>query len=534
MSNLSRFLPLLFLWLVWLPSGAENQMREENKLCLKCHQNQTYTFVNEWTSKEERRLMNPYHIIDTVLFMNGVHKGFACTDCHSTEYGTYPHARELKLEPLSNCLDCHGGDKTFEKYHFEQIDQEFQNSVHVREVGEFFTCSKCHNPHYYKVIARTSSNVSEIVNADNQMCLSCHNNEVRYRLTSLHDYPDFNRAHAWLPNHELHFRSVRCLDCHTKVTDSLMISHDILTSKESLKSCSECHSATSVLKASLYKYENLKAREKSGIVSTFRQERPYIIGANQAPVFKFVTIGILILTLLGIIIHSVFRYVHKKKYIYPPGKRVYFYPLWLRSWHLVNAVGIIILIITGFIMHYGIHGSFIGFNFAVNLHNSTGIVVAISYFFFFIGNILFYNSRYYRLTLRGWQTKIFKQAMYYINGMFKGEHPPFPVTERRKFNPLQKTSYFFIMFLFVPLMVVSGLALMFPEFIIERVYRYNGVFLTAMLHAAMGFVLFIFLLVHIYVSTVGRDPLANFKSIVDGWHEVHEPEEQVQEQPKDA
>lgn len=205
-----------------------------------------------------------------------------------------------------------------------------------------------------------------------------------------------------------------------------------------------------------------------------------------------------------------------------PLKRVYFYPLWLRIWHWVNGAGIIILIATGFIMHWGIHGSFIDFNFAVTLHNITGIVVAISYFFFFIGSFLFYNSRYYRIRLRGWQTRIYKQAQYYLYGMFKGEKPPFPPTERRKFNPLQKTSYFYTMFLILPLIVFTGIGLMYPELIIDRVYRYNGVFLTAMVHAALGFLLFVFLLIHIYASTIGYDPLANFRSMINGWHEIHD------------
>jgi thiosulfate reductase cytochrome b subunit len=152
-------------------------------------------------------------------------------------------------------------------------------------------------------------------------------------------------------------------------------------------------------------------------------------------------------------------------------------------------------------------------------------VVTISYFFFFIGSFLFYNSRYYRIRLRGWQTRIYKQAQYYIYGMFKGDKPPFPPNERRKFNPLQKTSYFYIMFLILPLIVFTGVGLLFPELIIDRVYRYNGVFLTAIVHAALGFILFVFLLIHIYASTIGYDPLANFRSMFSGWHEIHDHED---------
>ncbi len=30
------------------------------------------------------------------------------------------------MEQKYNCLDCHGGDEKFAKYHFEEIDSEYQ------------------------------------------------------------------------------------------------------------------------------------------------------------------------------------------------------------------------------------------------------------------------------------------------------------------------------------------------------------------------------------------------------------------------
>ncbi len=213
--------------------------------------------------------------------------------------------------------------------------------------------------------------------------------------------------------------------------------------------------------------------------------------------------------------------------------KVYFYPLWLRIWHVINGLGMVVLILTGFIMHWGIHGSVIDFYLAVNLHNITGILVAISYVFFFVGNIVFYNSRYYRIKIKGWHRRIAKQAKYYAYGMFKGQSAPFPVNEKRKFNPLQKYSYFYTMYMVLPLIVASGLALLFPEYIIEEVYGYNGVFLTAMVHAALGFLVFMFLIVHIYAASIGRTPWQNFKSIVDGWHEVHDHSETTASEPKE-
>jgi len=314
MLNLKLKLTCLAVGFTAMAALAEEPlMREENHLCLRCHADQTYSFFNEWTQKEERRIMNPFHIIDTNLYLSGVHKSFSCIDCHSMDYETYPHARELKLEPLATCIDCHGGDDTYAQYHFDQIDADFARSVHAVKGGEHFTCGKCHNQHYYKVIARNSTHISDIVSADNQMCLSCHTNAVRYRLTSVHEYPDFSTVHAWLPNHELHFRSVRCIDCHTSVEDSLMVPHNILPRENAVKNCSECHSANSMLQATLYKYENLQARETSGLLSAIKQERPYIIGANQVPLFKILSVSILLATLAGIVIHALLRVFIRKK-----------------------------------------------------------------------------------------------------------------------------------------------------------------------------------------------------------------------------
>ena len=63
--------------------------------------------------------------------------------------------------------------------------------------------------------------------------------------------------------------------------------------------------------------------------------------------------------------------------------KIYFYPIWLRIWHALNAVGIIILIITGIAMQSNFFSSFIGFQTAITLHNISGGIVTLSYFIVF-------------------------------------------------------------------------------------------------------------------------------------------------------
>jgi thiosulfate reductase cytochrome b subunit len=202
--------------------------------------------------------------------------------------------------------------------------------------------------------------------------------------------------------------------------------------------------------------------------------------------------------------------------------KIYFYPIWLRIWHGINALGILILIITGINMQFSKPElELINFDMAVNLHNISGILVTVNYLLFFIGNMVTTNKRYYRLKRKGLFKRLKLQAVYYTYGMFNNQQPPFPLSEKRKFNPMQKVSYLLVMYLCVPGLIITGLGLLFPETIIEDVYKVSGIFLTAVLHASLGFLVSIFLIVHLYVASIGKNPLNNFKSIINGYHEMH-------------
>lgn len=201
-------------------------------------------------------------------------------------------------------------------------------------------------------------------------------------------------------------------------------------------------------------------------------------------------------------------------------EKIYFYPVWLRTWHGFNALGIIILIFTGLSLQSNTETLAIGFNVAVKLHNIAGIIVTLSYLCFFIGNLTGTNGKFYLVKFKGFIKRLVKQATYYSWGMFHGMDHPFPLSAKRKFNPLQQTIYLVVMYLFVPVVIVTGIALLFPDIIIENVYGLSGVFVTAILHSAMGFFISMFLIIHLYVASIGKSPLDNFKSIVSGWHHI--------------
>jgi thiosulfate reductase cytochrome b subunit len=204
---------------------------------------------------------------------------------------------------------------------------------------------------------------------------------------------------------------------------------------------------------------------------------------------------------------------------------MYLYPIWVRLWHLLNAILIIILIVTGISMQYTDKQDYmliVGFSRAVKWHNIAAIILTINYILFVMGNIFTENGKYYRLGKKNFIADLLTQFRYYAGGMFRKEKHPFPVTIERKFNPLQKFSYVLAMYVALPLIIISGLGLMFPEVVINRVFGVSGLILTDILHITLGFFISVFLLIHIYTCTLGAKPSSLFRGIITGYHESEE------------
>jgi len=235
------------------------------------------------------------------------HKGFKCTDCHSEEYGTFPHSGNLRMESKANCLDCHGGDEKYAKFQFEKIDSNFMASVHSQKHSTDFTCWMCHNPHTYKINARTNENLKETITYDNLICLSCHSDITKYELLTNKEKPNILVKHEWLPNQASHFTNVRCIECHAQNKDTLIVAHQIVPKNLAVKKCESCHAKNSILYASLFKYqiqENIKT--KGWFKGLFLSETS-TIGPDQNNTLNIISLALFALTLLVILIHAVIR-----------------------------------------------------------------------------------------------------------------------------------------------------------------------------------------------------------------------------------
>jgi len=285
---------------------------EQNQKCFKCHGQSKYTYENVEMDIMVNQRMYTELIISPNDFYISNHKKFRCTDCHSDEYETFPHAGYLRMEYQYTCMDCHEYDETYAYLHFEEINTEFTESVHSAKHGEDFTCWMCHNPHSYKINARTNENIRETIIYNNTICLDCHSDYRKFQLLTDRDRPNLIQSHDWIPNQQLHMTSVRCLECHTgRQNDTLLVTHRILPKEMAVKKCTECHSANPTLLATLYKYKAEETRSKGGFFRGITTSENVVIGASRNYTLNIISLIIFAGVIAGLVFHTTLRIIKK-------------------------------------------------------------------------------------------------------------------------------------------------------------------------------------------------------------------------------
>ncbi len=287
-------------------SAYVSPFHDDNERCFKCHGQAKYEYSNETQGRQVKALMCSERILNREEFYNSNHKSFSCTDCHSAQYTTFPHPGELRMEQKLNCIDCHGGDEKFAKYHFEEIEADYKQSTHFKLEEDGLSCWKCHNTHTYKISVRNTNNLKETIAYDNAICLSCHSDFNRFQL--LTDRAEINliKKHEWLPNQAVHIANVRCIECHTKINNNIPVAHQIKPKAEAVKLCNECHSKNSILMASLYKFESREQR-RDGFFNGIILNESYVIGANRNEYLNLLSLIIFVGVLGVIAVHILFR-----------------------------------------------------------------------------------------------------------------------------------------------------------------------------------------------------------------------------------
>lgn len=290
--------------------GVENNaFSEDNEACFVCHGEPYYQLSDTAMGVSVKRLMCDDYYVDRDKYYQSNHWSFACSDCHSYDLNIFPHPTSARLEESYTCDGCHGFDESDAQYHFGDISNDYNESVHADVEG--FNCWKCHDPHTYELTIRKSDDYEAIILYDNNMCLECHANYSNYQLLSEKDETIVIDKHSWLPNQSAHFKSVRCIECHTQINDSTMVAHKVMPIADAVKNCTECHSSDSRLMATLYKFRSQEERRNDGFVNGVILNQSYVIGANRNVFLNWLSF-IIAAGVMGVVaIHVFFRIIKR-------------------------------------------------------------------------------------------------------------------------------------------------------------------------------------------------------------------------------
>ena len=203
-----------------------------------------------------------------------------------------------------------------------------------------------------------------------------------------------------------------------------------------------------------------------------------------------------------------------------PLKRLYLYTPYERIWHWGQALGVLLLLLTGLEIAFPGTIPLMGFHRAVWVHNGLAIVLIANAF---LGLFYYVTTGTVRQLLpepRDFITLSIRQARYYLWGIFRAEPHPLEKSAEARLNPLQRATYLGIMNVLLPLQVITGLAMWCTLCRPQLVEHFGGLAVIAQAHALFAWLFAAFIIVHVYLTTTGHTPLSSIKAMILGWEDV--------------
>lgn len=182
-----------------------------------------------------------------------------------------------------------------------------------------------------------------------------------------------------------------------------------------------------------------------------------------------------------------------------------------RFWHWSQVLLIFMLLFTGF----DIHGFYdlLDFETAVNLHTIAASGIGLLWIFTIFWHLTTGTWRHYVPTTNG----LWRVVRFYSYGIFKGEHHPYRKVFWHKHNPLQALTYLALNLFLLSAIWISGLAYLFAG-----AWGGSGdsLALVAYIHTGAAFALCVFIIVHVYLMTVGASFMQHIMPMINGFDEV--------------
>jgi thiosulfate reductase cytochrome b subunit len=188
-------------------------------------------------------------------------------------------------------------------------------------------------------------------------------------------------------------------------------------------------------------------------------DKMYIFGSDRVFWIDWFGLVLFMGTILGVVVHSGLRYLSAKRHPKPAlkTKHIYMYEAYERFWHWLQALGIVLLLLTGMAIHRPDLFSVFSFRVMVTTHTVLAALLVFNFLLSLFWHVVSGEIQQYVPHPYGFFDQAIAQAKYYIVGIFNHEKHPFEKTKERKFNPLQKVTYFGLLTVLMPLQGVTGI-----------------------------------------------------------------------------
>jgi thiosulfate reductase cytochrome b subunit len=330
------------------------------------------------------------------------------------------------------------------------------------------------------------------------------------------------------------------------------INHNVVSSEYAINECSVCHNENSRVTAPITLANNAPLGITPEFVSDSnvsfsgtienvdgplvyqpvnQKDSMYVFGHNRIAWIDWFGALVFLGTVLGVGAHGTLRYfaARKRGKHTVATKPVLMYDAYERFWHWLQTIVIVILLLTGLIIHRPDMFGIFSFRYVVTIHNVLAALLAINAVLSLFWHLVSGEIRQYIPRPRGFIDDAITQAVYYIRGIFNHEPHPFDKTKEQKLNPLQKITYFGLLNVLLPLQGLTGILMWFVQKVPAIQNSLGGLPFLAPFHTLTAWLFAAFIVAHVYLTTTaGPKPLDGIQAMVTGWEdmEVHEASEQ--------
>ncbi|HUN22751.1 MAG TPA: cytochrome b/b6 domain-containing protein, partial [Anaerolineales bacterium] len=320
------------------------------------------------------------------------------------------------------------------------------------------------------------------------------------------------------------------------------INHNVINGKWLSQTCSDCHSDHSRLGVAFSLVSQAPAGVQLQFVSdsnvvangefisqsdgslgykpAVHAQKLYVFGFDRVHWIDWLGAGLFVGVLLAVTAHGGLRYytsLRKPKHQHDGTDKQYLYGVYERFWHWMQTFAIVLLLITGLIIHRPEMFGMFSFRGVVAVHNTLAALLVVNALLSLFYHLVSGEIQQFIPKPYGFFDQAILQAKFYLKGIFRQAPHPFEKTAERKLNPLQQLTYFGILNVLLPLQIITGGLMWGVQQWGQISNLLGGLPVLAPIHSMVAWLFATFIVAHVYLTTTSDRPLSAIQAMMTGY-----------------